>query len=44
MKVIDYLEVHWWVKDSVKRERIKGIDIIKENHLKEFKKLVMIET
>lgn len=44
MKIIDYIEVHWWIKDSTQRARIKGIDIIKEIHLKDLKLLVMIDT
>lgn len=44
MRVIDYIEVHWWIKDSTKRARVKGTDLIKESHLEGLKLIAMIET
>jgi len=32
-KKIKHIEVYWWVKDSTRRARIKGMDIITEKHL-----------
>lgn len=44
MRVLDFVEVHWWIKDSTKRARIKGVDIVKDIHLEELKLIAMIET
>lgn len=43
-KIINYIEVHWWIKDSTKRARIKGVDIVKESHLEELKLMPMIDS
>lgn len=32
--MIKHIEVHWWIKDSVQRKRITGIDIVTDEHLK----------
>lgn len=30
---IKHIEVHWWIKDSTQRARVKGVDIITSKHL-----------
>jgi hypothetical protein len=44
MKTIDYLEVHWWIKDSTKRGYVRGIDIIKDINIADLKLISLIES